>query len=147
MSASDYILIMITWTHNLGAVVWVGGCLFYYLVLRPVFTDNLVEQSNKNLIADQFRHVIKTTIWILILTGIVLAVSHVAIQTVPIMYVYVLAIKVCLAIMMFVLYLFNKGTQKLMFELFGVRVYKTDMILILGVLVIGLSDILSALAK
>ena len=149
MVASDYILILITWTHNLAAVTWVGGCIFYYLVLRPVFAntgDTGDTQVDRNQIADQFRQVVKTTIWILIVTGIVLAVSEVAIQSVSLIYVMVLGIKISLAVVMFILYVLNKGSNAMLLGLWGIKIYKTDLILFFGVLVIGISDVLSALS-
>ena len=146
MVASDYILILITWTHNLAAVTWIGGCIFYYLVLRPVFANTGDTQVDRNQIADQFRQVVKTTIWILIVTGIVLAVSEVAIQSVSLIYVMVLGIKVSLAVVMFILYVLNKGSNAMLLGLWGIKIFKTDLILFFGVLVIGISDVLSALS-
>ena len=103
-------------------------------------------QVDRNQIADQFRQVVKTTIWILIVTGIVLAVSEVAIQSVSLIYVMVLGIKVSLAVVMFILYVLNKGSNAMLLGLWGIKIYKTDLILFFGVLVIGISDVLSALS-
>ncbi len=145
MNISDYILILIQWTHHLGAVCWVGGCVFYYLVLKPVYQETQTVSLDRQRIAYQFRYVVKGAIWVLISTGIVLGISELVTQSVSNTYIVVLGVKVGFAASMFLLYVFNKESQAAVVRVLNIPVYRTDLILILGILVIGLSDILSAL--
>ena len=120
--------------------------MFYYLVLKNVFKYHTEGKTIRREIADQFRQIVKTTIWILIFTGVVLSVSQIAVQGVSLSYIGVLAVKIGLAVSMFLMYVANKKSILPLATVFKMNIYRTDLILVFGVLVIGLSDILSALS-
>ena len=76
----------------------------------------------------------------------VLSVSQIAVQGVSLSYIGVLAVKIGLAVSMFLMYVANKKSILPLATVFKMNIYRTDLILVFGVLVIGLSDILSALS-
>lgn len=152
MDVLDWVLIIIRWAHALGAVAWVGGGMFYVLVLRPVLTSSVQEQTNR-AIGAEFRQLVHTAIAVLLITGIVLSASRLTADSVTIAYVIVLSVKITLALYLFYIVRFLRKRAypgdivaghgwwtKLKNDLTG-----TTGILIIGVIVFGLADVLGAL--
>ena len=97
-------MLMVRWLHVVSAVAWVGGSLFYLLVLRPASrrapaAANLLGEAA----ATEFRALVDTCIIVLIVTGGVLTFHRLESASVGAAYVLVLAAKVALAAVMFAL--------------------------------------------
>ena len=101
MDALDWILVVIRWAHALGAVAWVGGGMFYVLVLRPALHRAPADEQTNRTVGAEFRGLVNTAIAVLLITGIVLSASRLTADTVSIAYVVVLAVKIALALYMF----------------------------------------------
>ena len=153
MDLLDWILVAVRWGHALGAVAWVGGGIFYLLVLRPAFRHAPSGADSRRAIAGEFRGLVNTAIALLIITGIVLSAARLTAEAVTLAYVLVLAVKVALALYMFGMIWFvrRRGgpeTEPAPTGLLG-RLRRdltsSTAILIAGVLVIGLADVLTAL--
>ena len=153
MQPLDWILVIVRWGHALGAVAWVGGGIFYLLVLRPAFRRSPLGDDPQRAIASEFRGLVNTAIALIIITGIVLSAARLTSGAVSTAYVVVLVMKVALALYMFGMVWFlrrrtSPGSTPLSDgwwprarrELTG-----TTALLIAGVIVIGLADVLSAL--
>jgi uncharacterized membrane protein len=156
MNVLDWILLAIRWGHALSAVAWVGGGIFYLMVLRPAIrrTQGLPSDTGR-AIGVEFRGLVSTAIAILLLTGVILSVSRLTEDTVTSPYVVVLVVKIVLALFMFYVVRFmrqdsypedpelgNSRWQRLSGRLTG-----TTALLVTGVVVIGLSDVLDGLLE
>ena len=150
MGIMDILLLAVRWIHGMSAVTWVGGSIFYWLIVRPT-----IGQSDKNtlflfrIIGQKFRSIVNTLIGILLITGAVLAADRLTAGSVSVAYAIVLCVKIFLAVYMFYIVWFlkrqvdegaHKGKRPL-----GSLLVSTDAMLITGVVVFLLSDILSAL--
>jgi len=153
MDVLDWILLVIRWAHALGAVAWVGGGMFYVLVLRPALHRSPVQEQTNRAIGSEFRGLVNTAIAVLLITGIVLTASRLTANSVTIAYVIVLSVKIALALYLFYIVRFlrqraypeeisaeNGWWPRLKSGLTG-----TTGILIIGVIIFGLADVLSAL--
>ena len=77
MDVLDWILTLIRWFHALAAVAWVGGSIFYVLVLWPARRRSGTSVPYENdAIAKEFRSLVNTAIGVLLLTGVVLSASR-----------------------------------------------------------------------
>ena len=54
MNALDWILVAIRWAHALAAVAWVGGGIFYLMVLRPAFRRSNGDPGASRAIGEEF---------------------------------------------------------------------------------------------
>jgi uncharacterized membrane protein len=153
MSVLDWILVAIRWGHALGAVAWVGGGIFYILVLRPALGRAPAPSETSRAIGAEFRGLVNTAIGVLLVTGIILSASRLTADTVTIPYIAVLALKIALALYMFYIVRFLRqraypeettGGGKWWSRLRG-GLTSTTVVLIIGVIVFGLADVLSAL--
>jgi len=139
------------WMHNLSAFIWVGGSLFFVFVLKPLKKTNEIDESVSRNIFAEFKSIANGAIGVLIITGIILTVSQLTFQKVPSYYVYILMFKILLAIIMFgVAGNFRKRLNRPRSS--KIRIYKYDMdkatvVVILGVIVIGMSDILESIMR
>ena len=153
MTVLDWILVLIRWSHALGAVAWVGGGMFYLLVLRPAFRRTPVSPEAARSIGLEFRGLVHTGIAVLLVTGVILSASRLTQDTIGLAYVAVLSIKVVLALYLFYLVRFLRQRaypeedsptggrwRRIRHHLTG-----TTAILIVGVVIFGLADVLSAL--
>lgn len=154
MNVLDWILLAIRWIHALAAVAWVGGGIFYVLVLRPALNRAGGETSAAmGAIGIEFRGLVNTAIGVLLLTGVILSVSRLTAGTVTIPYVAVLAAKIGLALYMFYAVRFLRRATypgepaaargrlaRMRNGLTG-----TTALPVIGVVIIGLSDLLDAL--
>ena len=153
MNVLDWILVAIRWAHALAAVTWVGGGIFYIMVLRPAFRRSNGDEKASRAIGEEFRGLVNTAIAVLLLTGVILSVSRLTNSAVTVPYVAALVVKVALALYMFYVVRFLRpgvypGDAESKTGWVGkarVRLTGTTALLIYGVLIIGLSDVLDAL--
>ena len=153
MSVLDWILVAIRWAHALAAVAWVGGGIFYLMVLRPALRHSNGDARANRAIGEEFRGLVHTAIAVLLLTGVILSVSRLTNSAVTLPYVIALVVKVVLALYMFYVVRFlrpgvypgdaESGTG--WFAKARARLTGPTALLIYGVLIIGLSDVLDAL--
>ena len=153
MTVVDWILVAIRWCHALGAVAWVGGGIFYLLVLRPAFRRAPATSDTNRAIGTEFRGLVNTAIIVLVVTGVILTASRLTADSVTVPYIGVLALKVVLALYMFAVIRFRRrGSSDQDTAVAGSRWVRIraglagpTALLIIGVVVFGLADLLSAL--
>ena len=156
MNFLDWILLAIRWGHALSAVAWIGGGIFYLMVLRPAIQQAKgLPPETSRAIGVEFRGLVSTAIAVLLLTGVILSVSRLTEDVVTSPYVAVLVVKIVLALYMFYVVRFMRQTsypeepelpesrwQRLITRLTG-----TTALLIIGAVVIGLSDVLDGILE
>ena len=77
MGVLEWILVIIRWGHAVSAVAWVGGGIFYLLVLRPAIRRSRgLPPETGDAIRDEFRGLVITAIAVLLLSGVVLSVAR-----------------------------------------------------------------------
>ena len=153
MNVLDGLLLVIRWVHAVSAVAWVGGGIFYVLVLRPAAARSPLAAETRRSIGEEFRGLVHTVMAVLLITGIILSASRLTGNGVSLYYVVVLGIKIALAFYMFYVVRFLRQTAYpddiagSPGWLAGVRrrLTNTTAVLVVGVLVFGLSDLLDAL--
>ena len=153
MNLLDGLLLVIRWVHAVAAVAWVGGGIFYVLVLRPAASRSPLPAEARRSIGEEFRGLVHTVMAVLLITGIILSASRLTANAVSLYYVVVLGIKIALAFYMFYVVRFLRHTAYPEDDasrngwLFGVRrgLTSTTAVLVSGVLVFGLADLLDAL--
>ena len=104
MTLGEGVLLLIRWCHAIAAVTWVGGTLFYVLALRPRASD--AEPRGPGLSAEalgRFRGVVDTSIAVLVITGAVMLFDRLSEPTTPPAYTVAAAVKIALALVMFVI--------------------------------------------
>ena len=154
MDVLDWILVAIRWVHALAAVAWVGGSIFYVLVLRPSRRRPDAGGSPEgDATAQEFRSLVNTAIGVLLLTGVILSVSRLTASAATVPYMAVLAVKITLALYMFyTVRFFRRRSYPDPVTIEGGRWARwranlsgTTAVLIIGVVVFGLADVLDAL--
>ena len=156
MSFLDILLLAMRWLHSIAAVAWVGGGLFYLMILRPSLgTSQDDRREELRRLGEQFRQMVNTAIAVLLVTGVILTLSRLTSDYVGMPYVIVLVIKIVMALYMFYLVRFirlrnyavesvptNKRLQRFTSLFTG-----ATAVLVLGVIVFLLADILRALIE
>lgn len=99
----DYVLLLIRWFHTIAAVVWIGGGIFYWIILTPVLRLSNSAPSLSMKISYEFNRLVKLTIWVLVITGAILLTTRLAEEVASPEYVAILAVKITLAFLMFFL--------------------------------------------
>lgn len=155
MNVLDWILLAIRWAHALGAVAWVGGGVFYLLVLRPAFRRAPPGPETRRAVGEEFRGLVNTAIIVMVITGAILTASRLTQDTVTTSYVAVLALKIALALYMFAVIRFRRPARNdndsqeaaALSRSARVRAALTGptALLVLGVVIFGLADVLSYL--
>ena len=154
MTVLDGILIAIRWAHALAAVAWVGGSIFFLLVLRPS-----LKRANGGggpvgrLAGAEFRSLVNTAIAVLVLTGVILSLSRLTSTAVSVPYVVVLMGKIIVALYMFsVAWLLRRrdtteepGTRTGPLTRLRRGLVSPEAVLVGGIIAIGLADVLDAL--
>ena len=155
MDVLDWILVAIRWIHALAAVAWVGGSIFYVLVLRPSQkrSPDGGDRRVRDATAQEFRGLVNTAIGVLLLTGVILSVSRLTASAAALPYMAVLAVKIVLALYMFyTVRFFRRRSYPDPVTIEGGRWARlranlsgTTAVLVIGVVVFGLADVLDAL--
>ena len=163
MSVSDVFLLIVRWIHLVSAAAWVGGSIFYLVVLRPAQRRS-VEGNTKSVrsvfasAAIEFKGLVDTCIFVLLVTGVILTANRLTPEAVGIAYVAVLGVKIALSIWMFALArgrrrrtaimdAYEESTQRPESGL-GRLVYAVsgyNSLVILGIIVFLVSDLLKVL--
>ena len=156
MDALDWILLAIRWGHAVSAVAWVGGGIFYLMVLRPAIRQSQgLPKDTGRAIGVEFRGLVSTAIAVLLITGVILSASRLTEDVITSPYVVVLVVKIALALYMFYVVRFMRQDSYPEDRTFGDsrwqrvsgRLTGTTAILVTGIVVIGLSDILDGLLE
>ena len=104
MSIGDIFLLIVRWLHLIAAAAWVGGSIFYLVVLRPALRRSPDVSRRVNAVAArEFRALVDTSIFVLLATGAILTVNRLTPNTVGSAYVIALGVKIALSAWMFVL--------------------------------------------
>ena len=93
MTAGDVLLVIVRVVHQLAAAAWVGGSIAYALTGRPAPGSG----------ARPFSWIVNVSAWALVLSGGWITVDRLAIAETSPLYLIGLALKIALAIGMFVL--------------------------------------------
>lgn len=104
MDLSDVFQVVLLWTHAMAAVAWVGGSLFYAMVLGPAVEEVGPTPERRSLlvvVGREFREVVRLCILVFVITGLILAYSRTSQPRVTTLYIVVLVIKVALSLTMF----------------------------------------------
>ena len=127
--------------------------MFYVLVLRPALGRNPVSDEARRSVGSEFRGLVATAIGVLLITGTVLSLSRLTADTVTTPYVGVLVAKIALALYMFYVVRFLRQREypeqpepeSHRWSRIKGMLTNTTAVLVIGVVVIGLSDVLNAL--
>ena len=159
MSLSEAFLLIVRWLHLVSAAAWVGGSIFYLIVLRPALRRRPeASRLASTAAATEFRALVDTCVYVLIATGVILTLHRLTPGVVGVPYVVVLGAKIALSIWMFVL-AWSRRRRTSVMEAFreeeappatsigkllrAISGYNT--LIILGLIVFLLSDLLKTL--
>ena len=145
MDVLDIILLIIRWAHALAAVVWIGGSLFLLLAGRPAFRKADPQGLVGRALAVEFRPIVATAIAVLIVSGVILTVDRLTSEAAGIAYTAVLIAKIVLAIYAFgIAWLLprSRGRERQTSRIRGALLGPVALTII-GVIVIGLADVLT----
>jgi uncharacterized membrane protein len=102
MTLNEGFLLLIRWFHALAAVIWVGGSLFYVLILRPQQRRSGGQGSMVGPEAlNQFRGLVDTCMAVLLVTGTILLFDRITDASTTTAYIATVSVKIGLALWMF----------------------------------------------
>ena len=154
MPVLDVILLIIRWAHALAAVTWIGGSLFLLLAGRPALRAADSQGVVARALAVEFRPIVATAIGVLIVSGVILAVSRLTSDAASLGYVGVLIAKIALAVYAFAIAWLlprRRRTEPVatgepatpaVWRRVRAGLTGTTMLTVAGVIVIGLADVL-----
>lgn len=151
MPLLDLFRVAVRFLHLAGAVVWIGGSVFYLAAIGPAAKS--LSEDVRRTIERRFRDLVQLSIVTLLLTGALMTFDRLQLQPGS-GYVITLGIKVVLAVWMFVLAqdLARRGRRRLIERRLdpadrssGGRRAPTWLILALGAAVLLLSDVLKTI--
>ncbi len=160
MNVTDVFLIVVRFLHSIAAVSWVGGSIFYLLVLRPASQKEVSAWSTLNQgVAKEFKGLVDTCILVLVVTGTIMTFDRLTSGIIGVPYAVVLAAKVLLALWMFYMVLTKRrrinqerpaeassASKPIWFKAARI-VYGYNLIVVLGILVFLLADLLRFLVE
>ncbi len=145
---TEAFLLLIRWIHGIAAVAWVGGGIFFLVVLRPAMNAGGIPPSIRRFMGEEFGQLVALAMWALVITGGILAASLLTKPGATTLYIAVLAIKVALSAWMFFLAINRgrrgaaeaggKGKVRSVIAALG----HINMTVVLGVIIFFLSDLL-----
>lgn len=149
---TDALLLLIRWLHAVAAVAWVGGGIFYWVVVRPAVRANIAPPALARFARAEFGQLVGMSMWTLAITGGILAVSRLSESTSTAAYGAVLGAKIALSAWMFFLVVGRsgrsgsevpKGRLRMAVNALG----HVHMTLVLGLAIFLLSDVLLLLVE
>ena len=157
MSFGDLFLLTVRWLHSLSAVAWIGGSIFYLLVLRPALRSAHVDEpSFSRAIVTNFRSLVTLCIWTSLITGAILLFDRLTDGFLGSAYLAAVGTKISLALVIFaIVWARYQRTQAYPKKLsaehshhrLASRLTGGGAILFLGILVLLLADLLRFLVE
>ncbi len=102
----DILALIVRWVHAISSVLWIGGSLFYLIILRPALRD--AEKSGappgrivSRLVALHFREWVHVSMIALLVSGAILTFDRLTEPTVSALYIGALAAKIGIAFWLF----------------------------------------------
>lgn len=104
MEGFDVIRALVLWIHAIAAVAWVGGSLFYLVVLRPALIKaEVAEKALEIAINRGFKEVVDISIISLVVTGAFITFDRLSSGPISLLYFIVLGAKLASAVAMFLM--------------------------------------------
>ena len=148
---ADVFLLLVRWAHAIAAVAWVGGGIFYWVVLRPALRTEGVPPAVARFAGAEFGGLVALAAWTLVVTGFVLVFARLSEPAADVPYGAVLALKIALSVWMFLLVSGRRrgapadGPPRGRLRAAANALGNVNMTVVLGVVVFGLSDVLRLL--
>ena len=104
IAAVDWLMWLVRWAHAVSAVAWVGGSIFFAVVLRPVLAANPdLGRQLMGPIGSIYKELVDAAVLALIVSGLVLMFDRLTGNEVTPTWFIVLGVKLALALWMFYL--------------------------------------------
>ena len=103
MNISDLFHLFIRWTHLISATAWVGGSIFWVLVLNPSVKHSEISFIKKlhSRLSTEFRGLVDTCIFVLLATGAIMAFNRLTPGDIGYNYALILGLKIVFVLGMF----------------------------------------------
>ena len=148
----DVFLLIVRWLHAIAAVAWVGGGIFYWVVLRPALRAQDANSFMARVAGPEFGQLVGVAMGTLILTGSILAVDRLSEQAATGTYGVVLGLKILASAWMFAVVVARRrprrggqpqGSSRTAMSFLT----SVNMSIIVGLVVFFLSDLLGFLIE
>ena len=156
---TDVFKIVVRWAHMVSAAAWVGGSLFWLLVLKPSMKNrhsdtSQTDQGLGERVAKEFRSLVDTCVFVLLATGVIMTLDRLTPGEVGANYVLVLGIKIIFVAIMFYIIRAKRQSNNLLHSRHNKQMVSKkvklvrmlsgyNLLVVLGLLVFLLSDLLS----
>ena len=151
MDISDLFKIIVRWAHLISAAAWVGGSIFWLLVLKPSSKNISDDVELNRSVQKEFRALVNTCIFVMLATGAIMTFDRLSSTALGSNYVLILGLKIATVALMFYLIraqrksYSNKASIKNKPEIktLPARLLSSyNLIIVLGLLAFLLSDLL-----
>jgi putative copper export protein len=147
---SDYFLVIVGWIHAIAAVAWLGGAIFFWVVLRPAIRSRMLPEPVVRFAGSEFSQIVALSMWTLVITGGILMFNRLSGASATLPYGATLGLKIALSAWMFFLVVGRRsrsdapvGKLRNAINALG----HINLTVILGAIVFLLSDILRMLVE
>ena len=133
--------------HTIAAAAWVGGSIFYLVVVLPALRSGGPAPAVAAQIAALFKRMVNICIGVLLLSGVYLMFDRLTQTTLGWPYLVVLGLKVATALGMFVLaiYLGQSNVRRLAKRSTRLSKVAPQLLIALGILIFQLGALLNSL--
>ncbi len=105
MSVGDGFLLVVRWLHLVAAAAWVGGSIFYLLIVRPAVRRSSEPPRQPPLLdsiaSAEFRGLVDVCIMVLVASGVILSFERLTGSVADVPFVVTLGVKTALSLWMF----------------------------------------------
>lgn len=103
MTFFETLLFLAKWVHGIAAVTWVGGSIFYFIVLTPFLSKGEINGVLSKNISRGFGNLVRWCIAVLVITGPIIMLNSLTSPHMNSQYIVTLSIKISLSMGMFYL--------------------------------------------
>jgi uncharacterized membrane protein len=108
----EFFLLIVRWLHAIAAVTWVGGGIFYWVVLKPALRAQDNNGFMGRLAGPEFGQLIGVAMGVLIFTGSILAVARLSEEAATGTYALLLGLKILASAWMFAVVLTRRRARR-----------------------------------
>ena len=152
LSSTDWIILIARWAHIVGALAWVGGSMFFALVLRPAATlQPEAMRTVMGTIGSIYREVVDISVVFVLASGIILMFDRLTGNDATVAWAIVFAVKLAIALwMLYLVWRLRQSKYEPRVEMFGIMskiswLLGYNALVFFGVLVFFLATLLREL--
>ena len=117
MNQWEFLLLAIRWIHLVSACLWIGGSVFYLVILGKALKPSTYDLPQNQtvfvkVINTRFKQMVDLCLWILVISGSIILADRATGNSLSLIYLTAISVKLLLVVVLIVIILLKRRTRR-----------------------------------